>query len=125
MVAGALGALGGGAWPTPLGVGAIFAPGFVIDWLEITLILVPLVARLDFGNGSTGTPPMVWFGIRVAANRQTGFLAPPLGFALFYLRGASEGRGPTGAIYRGAAPFVALQIAAVGAVMALPWLVTE
>ena len=128
MVAGALGALGGGAWTTLIVMmGAVFALGFVLDWLEITLILVPIlapvVAGLDFGNGLSGTPLMVWFGILVAVNLQTSFLTPPFGFALFYLRGASEGRVPTGTIYRGVAPFVALQLVALAAVMAMPGLV--
>jgi len=74
-------------------MGAIFVLGFVLDWLEITLILVPIfapvVAALEFGHGLSGTELMIWFGILVAVNLQTSFLTPPFGFALFYLRGVA------------------------------------
>ena len=65
-------------------MGAIFLLGFVLDWLEITLILVPIfapiVAGLDFGNGLSGDALLVWFGILVAVNLQTSFLTPPSAF---------------------------------------------
>ena len=128
MITDALTGLGGGPWTVMVVVMAsIFLLGFVLDWLEITLILVPItapvIAGLDFGNGLAGSALMVWFGILVAVNLQTSFLTPPFGFSLFYLRGASEGSVPTPVIYRGVVPFVALQLLALAALMAWPWLV--
>lgn len=129
LIAETLAKAGGGPWVT-LGIvmAALFVLGFFLDWLEITLILVPIfapvVAGLDFGNGLSGQPLMVWFGILVAVNLQTSFLTPPFGFALFYLRGASEGRVPTPVIYRGVIPFIALQLVALGLLMAFPRLIT-
>ncbi|RVT82325.1 TRAP transporter large permease subunit [Rhodobacteraceae bacterium CCMM004] len=129
MIQNALGVFGTDPWVI-LGVvmAAIFVLGFVLDWLEITLILVPIfapvVAALDFGNGLQGQALMVWFGVLVAVNLQTSFLTPPFGFALFYLRGAAGDRVATAEIYRGVVPFIALQIVALGLIMGFPWLVT-
>ncbi len=107
---------------------AIFLLGFVLDWLEITLILMPIfapvVAGLDFGNGLTGDALLVWFGILVAVNLQTSFLTPPFGFSLFYLRGAAGDRLTTTEIYRGVAPFILLQLLVLGLLIAFPVLVT-
>jgi tripartite ATP-independent transporter DctM subunit len=106
---------------------AIFLLGFVLDWLEITLILMPIFApviiALDFGNGLAGTTLMLWFGILVALNLQTSFLTPPFGFSLFYFRGAVGDGVATAQIYRGIIPFIALQFAALGLLLAFPWLV--
>lgn len=107
---------------------AIFLLGFVLDWLEITLILMPIfgpvVAALDFGGGLTGQAALVWFGILVAVNLQTSFLTPPFGFSLFYLRGAAAGALQTSEIYRGVLPFIALQLLALALLIAFPVLVT-
>jgi len=109
-------------------MGMIFLLGFVLDWLEITLILMPifgpLVATLDFGNGLAGTDLMLWFGILVALNLQTSFLTPPFGFSLFYLKGAAGNTLKTTDIYRGVVPFIALQLLALGALLAFPSLAT-
>lgn len=127
MIRDALGAFGDDPWTIMLVVmAAIFLLGFILDWLEITLILVPIfapvVAMLDFGNGLSGEALMIWFGILVAVNLQTSFLTPPFGFALFYLRGAAGDRLRTVDIYRGVIPFIALQLLALGLLMAFPWL---
>lgn len=107
---------------------AIFLLGFVLDWLEITLILMPIfapiVAGLDFGNGLAGHDLLIWFGILVAVNLQTSFLTPPFGFSLFYLRGAAGGRLTTPQIYKGVAPFIALQVAVLVLLILFPWLIT-
>jgi TRAP-type mannitol/chloroaromatic compound transport system permease large subunit len=66
----------------------------------------------------------VWLGVLMALNLQTSFLTPPFGFALFYLRGVAPPELTTGAIYRGAAPFVVIQLLAIFAVASLPWLAT-
>ncbi|MEM7598618.1 MAG: TRAP transporter large permease subunit, partial [Pseudomonadota bacterium] len=107
---------------------AIFLLGFVLDWLEITLILMPIfapiVAGLDFGNGLSGSELMIWFGILVAVNLQTSFLTPPFGFSLFYLRSAIGDRIATTDIYRGVLPFIVLQLLVLGLLIAFPGLIT-
>ena len=106
----------------------IFLLGFVLDWLEISLILMPifgpLVATLDFGNGLAGTDLMLWFGILVAVNLQTSFLTPPFGFSLFYLKGAAGHNLATTDIYRGVIPFIVLQLLALGILLVVPGLTT-
>ena len=109
-------------------MGAIFLLGFVLDWLEITLILVPIfapvIAALDFGNGLSGEELLVWFGILVAVNLQTSFLTPPFGFSLFYLRGAAGDRLATSDIYRGVIPFILLQVLVLVLLILFPGLIT-
>lgn len=129
MIGTAIRAFGTEPWTVMFVVmGAIFLLGFVLDWLEITLILVPIfapvVANLDFGNGLQGQALMIWFGVLVAVNLQTSFLTPPFGFSLFYLRGAVGDQLRTLDVYRGVIPFVALQLIALGFLMAFPGIVT-
>ena len=125
----ALDGIGGGPW-TMLAVFmlAIFTLGFVLDWLEITLILMPLfapiVATLDFGNGLVGIDLMLWFGVLCAVNLQSSFLTPPFGFSLFYLRGAAGDAVPVGELYRGVLPFIALQLVALALIARFPSIVT-
>jgi len=85
---------------------AMFLLGFIIDFIEITYIVVPIVAPVLM---AMGVDP-VWLGIMIAVNLQTSFLTPPFGFALFYLRGVSPPSVTTADIYRGAIPFVVLQL---------------
>lgn len=125
----AISSFGSEPWTILLVVMAtVFVLGFVLDWLEITLILMPIfapvIAALDFGNGLEGEQLMLWFAVLVALNLQTSFLTPPFGFSLFYLRGATEGKLTTAEIYRGVLPFIGLQIFALGLLMAFPVLVT-
>lgn len=107
---------------------SIFLLGFVLDWLEITLILMPIfapiVAGLDFGNGLAGDALLIWFGILVAVNLQTSFLTPPFGFSLFYLRGAVGDRLSTPDIYGGVAPFIVLQLLVLALLILFPGLIT-
>jgi len=107
---------------------AVFLLGFVLDWLEITLILMPIFAPiiggLDFGNGLSGSSLLVWFGILVALNLQTSFLTPPFGFSLFYLRGAAGTKLATHEIYRGVTPFIALQVFVLILLILFPGLIT-
>ncbi len=109
-------------------MGAIFVLGFFLDWLEITLIMLPIFApvieSLDFGNGLEGTTLIVWFGILVAINLQTSFLTPPFGFALFYLQGVLGKRVTAVEIYRGVAPFVAIQLITLALVFLFPGIIT-
>lgn len=118
-------AFGGSPWVVlAVVMTVIFILGFVLDWLEITLILMPifapLVAGLDFGNGLDAGAIMVWFGILVAVNLQTSFLTPPFGFSLFYLKGAAKSQIATPDIYKGVIPFIILQLFALGLLIAFP-----
>jgi TRAP-type mannitol/chloroaromatic compound transport system permease large subunit len=66
----------------------------------------------------------VWLGIMIAINLQTSFLTPPFGFALFYLRGVAPESIRTGAIYRGVAPFIVMQLLMLGLLALVPGLAT-
>ena len=85
---------------------AMFILGFVLDFIEITFVVVPIVAPIIL---ALGVDP-VWLGIMIAINLQTSFLTPPFGFALFYLRGVAPDSISTKSIYIGALPFVLIQL---------------
>ncbi len=109
----------------------VFLLGFLLDWIEITLIILPLlspiVAGLGFdieGYGEVGEPALVWFVMLVAVTLQTSFLTPPVGFALFYLKGVVPPGITLAHIYKGVAPFIILQLIGLTAVMLFPKLVT-
>ena len=84
----------------------MFLLGFILDFIEITFVVVPIVGPVLL---SMGLDP-VWLGVMIAINLQTSFLTPPFGFALFYLRGVAPREVTTGAICRGVAPFIAIQL---------------
>ncbi len=98
----------------------IFVLGFFLDFVEIAVIVLPLVvpALLLMGHDP------IWLGVLIAINLQTSFLTPPFGFSLFYLRGAAPASVSTGQIYAGVAPFILLQILGVASVWAFPALAT-
>jgi tripartite ATP-independent transporter DctM subunit len=98
----------------------IFVLGFILDFIEITFVVVPLVAPVLF---AMGVDP-IWLGIMIAVNLQTSFLTPPFGFALFYLRGVAPDTVKTTDIYQGVAPFIVLQIMLLIAMAIWPNLVT-
>jgi tripartite ATP-independent transporter DctM subunit len=102
----------------------IFVMGFFFDWIEITLIVLPIfapiVALMDLGDHVPRAEMVYWFAILVAVNLQTSFLTPPFGFALFYLKGAAGDLVSMREIYRGIIPFVLLQIAILGLLIAWP-----
>lgn len=113
--------LPGGAFGAMLVVMLVmFLLGFVLDFLEITFVVVPIVGPVLL---SMGLDP-VWLGVMIALNLQTSFLTPPFGFSLFYLRGVAPESVSTQAIYRGALPFVVIQLLMLGVVAAWPGLVT-
>jgi TRAP-type mannitol/chloroaromatic compound transport system permease large subunit len=87
----------------------IFILGFFLDFVEISVILLPLIVPTLILMGHDP----IWLAVLIAINLQTSFLTPPFGFSLFYLRGAAPPEVSTGQIYRGVVPFIALQ--AVGA----------
>ncbi|MBB4210590.1 tripartite ATP-independent transporter DctM subunit [Rhodothalassium salexigens DSM 2132] len=98
----------------------MFCLGFFLDFIEITFIVVPIVAPVLF---LMGVDP-VWLGVMMAINLQTSFLTPPFGFALFYLRGVAPDQVATRDIYLGAVPFVAIQVAALALLALVPDLAT-
>ena len=98
----------------------IFALGFILDFIEITFVVVPIVGPALL---AMGLDP-VWLGIMIAVNLQTSFLTPPFGFALFYLRGVAPPSIRTADIYRGVAPFVVIQLALLAVLALWPELAT-
>jgi tripartite ATP-independent transporter DctM subunit len=99
--------LPGGKWGAVIAVMLLmFVLGFVLDFIEIVFVVVPIVAPVLF---LLGVDP-VWLGVMMAVNLQTSFLTPPFGFALFYLRGVAPPALTTTDLYRGVAPFIALQL---------------
>jgi len=98
----------------------MFLLGFVLDFIEITFVVVPIVGPVLL---SMGLDP-VWLGVMIAINLQTSFLTPPFGFALFYLRGVAPPQVKTSDIYIGAIPFVAIQLLALCLIAIWPELAT-
>ncbi len=121
IVADVLHAMPGGKWGAlAMTMLVMFVLGFFLDFIEIVFVVVPLVA-----------PPLiilgfdpVWLAILMALNLQTSFLTPPFGFALFYLRGAAPPSIETMQIWRGAVPFICLQLLMIALVAAVPALAT-
>ena len=93
----------------------IFLLGFFLDFIEIAVVVVPIVAPIllmDPGANVTA----VWLGVMIGLNIQTSFLTPPFGFALFYLRGVADKAVRTVDMYKGVIPFIFLQLVALGIV---------
>ncbi len=84
----------------------IFLLGFILDFIEITFVVIPIVGPVLL---AMGVDP-IWLGIMIAINLQTSFLTPPFGFALFYLRGVAPASVETAAMYRGVVPFILIQL---------------
>jgi TRAP-type mannitol/chloroaromatic compound transport system permease large subunit len=97
----------------------VFVAGFFLDWFEIVLIILPLLAPVIKLAGLD----MTWFLILVALMLQTSFLTPPVGFSLFYLKGVVPEGVTIGDIYRGIVPFVILQLLMVAICLAFPQLI--
>jgi TRAP-type mannitol/chloroaromatic compound transport system permease large subunit len=98
----------------------IFVLGFFLDFVEITVILLPLIAPALILMGHDP----IWLAILIAINLQTSFLTPPFGFSLFYLRGAAPPEVTTGHIYMGVAPFIGLQVIGVAIIWFFPDIAT-
>ena len=97
----------------------VFLLGFILDFIEICYVIVPLVA-----------PPLlmmgfdpVWLAILLAINLQTSFLTPPFGFSLFYLRGVADESIKTSEIYKGVMPFIVIQLLVLSLVLIFPWFI--
>ena len=114
-----------GSWGlTLLIMGIVFGLGFFLDWIEITLIVLPvfgpMIATMDFGTWLPKEAVLVWFTVILAVNLQTSFLTPPFGFALFYMKGLAPPEVKIQSIYRGIIPFVIMQLIVLGLVMLFP-----
>jgi TRAP-type mannitol/chloroaromatic compound transport system permease large subunit len=103
----------------------------LLDWIEITLIIMPLMLPVIIGLdipvndfGVVDDPSVVWFAILVAVTLQTSFLTPPVGFALFYLKGVCPPDISLLHIYKGVIPFVMIQILGLLIVFFFPALTT-
>lgn len=106
--------------PVVIVMAVMFLLGFFLDFIEITFVVVPLVAPVLLGMGFDP----VWLGVMMAINLQTSFLTPPFGFALFYLRGVAPDEVRTVQIYRGVIPFVLIQILALVIIARFPEIAT-
>jgi tripartite ATP-independent transporter DctM subunit len=95
---------------------AILILGFFIDFVEISFIIVPILAPVA---DALGVAPL-WFAILIAMNLQTSFLTPPFGFSLFYLKGVAPASVKTVDIYKGVMPFILMQIAVVLSILLFP-----
>ena len=121
LVQGVFADMPGGAWGAMIIVMVtIFLLGFVLDFIEITYVVVPIVGPVLL---SMGIDP-IWLGVMIAVNLQTSFLTPPFGFSLFYLRGVTPPEVATIDIYRGVAPFIVAQICMLLLLVAAPQLAT-
>jgi tripartite ATP-independent transporter DctM subunit len=111
-------------------LGSVFLLGFFLDWIEITLIVLPLLAPvvsslgIDVnGYGVIDNPALIWFCVLVAVSLQTSFLTPPVGFAIFYLKGVAPKEVVLLDIYKGVVPFIILQLIGLLIVAIFPQLV--
>ena len=125
LVVGIVESFGLGSWGLlVLLMGIVFLLGFFFDWIEITLIVLPvfspIIELLDFGDHLPKGDVVYWFAILMAVNLQTSFLTPPFGFALFYMKGVAPPEVRIQQIYRGIIPFVMLQLTELGLVMTFP-----
>ena len=121
MIRDFLTSLPGGKWGALLVVQAVvFVLGFPLDFVEIVIIMVPIVGPILL---QMDIDP-IWLGVLFAMNLQTSFLTPPLGPTLFYLQGVVPPSVKTSDIYRGVTPFVILQVIGLALVMAFPALAT-
>jgi tripartite ATP-independent transporter DctM subunit len=101
-------------------LGVTFLLGFFLDWIEITMIVLPLVAPVVEGLGFD----LVWFTVLFAVCLQTSFLTPPVGFALFYLKGVAPEGVSVAQLYRGVVPFIALQLTGLALIFLWPAIAT-
>ena len=133
LIESALIGLGFGPYGLVLFVMAVvFFLGFFLDWIEISLIILPLLGPvienlpgLDInGFGVVYNANLVWFALLIAVTLQTSFLTPPVGFAIFYLKGVAPADVKLTEIYRGVIPFIILQLIGLALVFLFPELVT-
>ena len=95
---------------------AILILGFFIDFIEIAFLVVPIITPVAMALDID----LIWFAILISMNLQTSFLSPPFGFSLFYLKGVAPKSMKTTTIYKGAIPFIILQVLVLGLIVAFP-----
>lgn len=102
----------------------VFILGFFFDWIEITLIVlpifVPILNTLDFGNHIETEQILPWFAVIIAINLQTSFLTPPFGFSLFYMKGVAPSSVRMMDIYKGVIPYILIQLTGLLLVILFP-----
>ena len=98
----------------------MFFLGFILDFIEIIFIIIPLFGPILF---TLGFDP-IWVGILIAMVLQTSFLTPPFGFSLFYLRGVAPKNINTLEIYKGVYPFIIIQVLVIGVIFLFPSIAT-
>lgn len=98
----------------------VFILGFFLEWIEITYIALPLFLPFFVAQGVD----LVWLGVLICINLQTSFLTPPFGWSLFFLKGVAPPGVTTLDIYKGALPFIALQLVALAIVFMVPGFAT-
>jgi TRAP-type mannitol/chloroaromatic compound transport system permease large subunit len=102
----------------------VFILGFFFDWIEITLIVlpifVPILNTLDFGNHIETAQILPWFAVIIAINLQTSFLTPPFGFSLFYMKGVAPSSVRMMDIYKGVIPYILIQLTGLLLVILFP-----
>jgi tripartite ATP-independent transporter DctM subunit len=107
-----LNSMPGGFWSKFIIVMAvIFVLGFFLDFIEIAVVVVPIVSPILLADPSANVTA-VWLGVMIGLNIQTSFLTPPFGFALFYLRGVAPPSVKTLDMYKGVVAFIGLQLLA-------------
>ena len=112
--------LPGGFWTQFIVVMAlIFILGFFIDYLEIAIVVIPIVTPILLLDPAANITAL-WLGVMIGLNMQTSFLTPPFGFSLFYLRGVAPAKVKTTEIWKGAIPFIGLQLFALVIIGYLP-----
>lgn len=99
---------------------AMFLLGFILDFIEITYVVVPIVGPVLLAMGVNP----IWLGVMIAVNLQTSFLTPPFGFSLFYLRGVTPDSVATTSIYKGVLPFIVIQLIMLAVLAAWPSIAT-
>ncbi|SSC10178.1 TRAP transporter large permease [thiotrophic endosymbiont of Bathymodiolus puteoserpentis (Logatchev)] len=99
-----------------ISMGIILILGFFIDFVEISLIIVPIFYPIALSLGID----MQWFAILIAMNLQTSFLTPPFGFSLFYLKGVAPKSIQTTDIYKGVIPFILIQVSVLVSLIVFP-----
>jgi len=123
MVTSFLTNLPGGFWTQFIVVmTVIFILGFFLDFIEIAVVVVPIIAPILLAQTDANITA-VWLGVMIGVNMQTSFLTPPFGFSLFYLRGVAPSSVKTTQIWKGAIPFIFLQLIGLGIVGFYPVLV--
>ena len=98
----------------------LFISGFVLDFLEIIYIVIPIVGPVIYG----GSFDPKWVTIMVAVNLQTSFLTPPFGYSLFYFKGVAPPEYSMGDVYKGILPFVAIQLLGLALMVFFPQIIT-